>query len=108
MVTASGSKPLRKSCLKRRSCYDDCGDNAPSTTGKSDGVKKQKQSTLQVRSSPFQKSQQTTKKPRESNTGLQNAVEIEDDDDEPVIVNNPDKAESLDGQKAVGHSTVAC
>lgn len=109
MATASGSKPLRKSCLKRPSCYDDFGDDGPSTSGKPDGVKKQRQSTLQMRPTPVRKSEQPIKKPSESKACPQTTIEIEDDDDDdPVIVDNPNKAGSLDRQKTVCYFLMAC
>lgn len=48
MVTASGSDTVRKSSVKRKSCYDDFGPASASVTAKPDPGKKQKQTQLQL------------------------------------------------------------
>ncbi|KAF2159045.1 hypothetical protein M409DRAFT_30465 [Zasmidium cellare ATCC 36951] len=63
MATASSSKPVRKSCLKRRSVYDDFGSVGSSGPSRPDGIKKQRQSTLPVQSSQQQKNKEEIKKP---------------------------------------------
>lgn len=106
MATASSSKPLRKSCLKRQSCYDDFGDKSASGASKPDSVKKQKQSTLQMRPSPFQRNEETTKEPSESKPSLLNTIEIEDDEiDEPVPATDTSTTEDLNSSKTVGQPT---